>query len=404
MKDIGEEIAVLGDRPLPESVARVRQVVDDEEQALAIFTDVFDGVFRHLAAILDTDGVLPQDAFWALVRECVDQHAADHPGLETRRRPACRAVRALVPQPAPAAEHPADGGPDRPVVVAHLRRHAREPDRMTVFRDAFGVPHVRAADPLALAREQGLVTARDRGWQIEVDRWRAEGRLAERIGADGVEWDRFARRARLADTAQRAYAALADEDRAFVDAYVEGVNAVATRRPRRAARTAAHEPWPAWVPLGIMLVNHALFSMFPRLLWNEHVRLTLGDDAVDLFDSAETESSGTNAWALHGSRTASGKPLLAGDPHRMIEMPGVYQQVRLACPEFDVLGLAFPGVPGVQHFGHTGTAAWGITNAIAHHVEVFRERLSDDGRPALGPDGWAPVEPARRDDPRARRC
>ena len=105
---------------------------------------------------------------------------------------------------------------------------------MTVFRDALGVPHVRATDHLALAREQGLVTARDRGWQIEVDRWRAEGRLAERIGADGVEWDRFARRARLADTAQRAYAALADEDRAFVDAYVDGVNeAAAGHGPRR---------------------------------------------------------------------------------------------------------------------------------------------------------------------------
>lgn len=83
MKDIGEEVAVLGDRPLPDSVARIRQVVAPDEQALAVFTDVFDGVFRHLAAILDTDGVLPEASFWALVRECVDEHAADHPGLET---------------------------------------------------------------------------------------------------------------------------------------------------------------------------------------------------------------------------------------------------------------------------------------------------------------------------------
>ncbi|WP_456845019.1 penicillin acylase family protein [Cellulomonas sp. P5_C6] len=269
---------------------------------------------------------------------------------------------------------------------------------MTVFRDALGVPHVRAADVLGLAREQGLVTARDRGWQIEVDRWKAEGRLAERIGPDGVAWDLFARRARLADTAQRAYAALGDEDRAFVDAYVEGVNEVLADEPAerlaldaRFGSVTPHEPWPSWVPLGIMHVKHALFSTFPRLVWNEHVRATLGEPAIDLFDSDGTASSGSNAWALHGSRTLSGKPLLAGDPHRMIELPGVYQQVRLACDDFDVLGLAFPGVPGVQHFGHTGSAAWGITNAIAHHVEVFRERLSDDGRAALGPDGWAPV-------------
>lgn len=83
MKDIGEEVAVLGDRPLPDGVARIRQVVAPDEQALAVFTDVFDGVFRHLAAILDTDGVLPESSFWSLVRECVDEHAADHPGLET---------------------------------------------------------------------------------------------------------------------------------------------------------------------------------------------------------------------------------------------------------------------------------------------------------------------------------
>lgn len=81
MKDIGEEIAVLSDRPLPDEVARVRAVVDDEEKALAIFTDVFDGFLRHLAAILDTDGVLPEAELWALVGECVDRHAADHPDL-----------------------------------------------------------------------------------------------------------------------------------------------------------------------------------------------------------------------------------------------------------------------------------------------------------------------------------
>ncbi|NQX28791.1 GNAT family N-acetyltransferase [Microbacteriaceae bacterium VKM Ac-2854] len=88
MKDIGEEIAVLGERALPAEVERVRQVVDDPEKALAVFTDVFDGVFRHLAAILDQDGVLPEAEFWSLVAECIDEHAAAHPqrntGIELR--------------------------------------------------------------------------------------------------------------------------------------------------------------------------------------------------------------------------------------------------------------------------------------------------------------------------------
>ncbi|WP_127794984.1 GNAT family N-acetyltransferase [Agromyces sp. LHK192] len=83
MKDIGEEVAVLTDRALPAEVERVRQPVDASERALAIFTDVFDGVLRHLAAILDGDGTLPEAAFWQLVAECIDRHATEHPGLDS---------------------------------------------------------------------------------------------------------------------------------------------------------------------------------------------------------------------------------------------------------------------------------------------------------------------------------
>ncbi|MFS0704423.1 penicillin acylase family protein [Cellulomonas sp. 179-A 9B4 NHS] len=286
-----------------------------------------------------------------------------------------------------------------------------------VFRDALGVPHVRASDERALAYGQGWVTARDRTWQVQTDRWRAEGRLAEHVGEAGVAWDVVAHRLRLPDTAQRAYAALGDDDRAWVDAYTAGVNAglASAGRPaeveeldRVLGGATPDDPWPAWAPLGVFLVDHALFSTFPRVLWHDHVVRAAREsghpglaavdplDLVRLFDPAsDGPTSGSNAWALHGSRTASGAPLLAGDPHRVLELPGVYQQIRLACPEYDVLGLAFPGVPGLPHFGHAGTAAWGITNAVAHAAEVFRERLrrAEAGAwEALGPDGWEPVE------------
>ena len=138
MKDIGEEVAMLGDRPLPDRVERIRAVVDDDEKALAIFTDVFDGVLRHLSGILAEDGVLGEDRFWALVAETIDRHAAEHPavavtgagrgpGLGVDLRAA--ALRALVPQPAAAPQHPADGRPDQPVAVADLRRDPGEPGR-----------------------------------------------------------------------------------------------------------------------------------------------------------------------------------------------------------------------------------------------------------------------------------
>jgi siderophore synthetase component len=81
MKDIGEEVAVVGHRSLPAGVERVRSVVDDDEKALAIFTDVFDGVLRHLAGILATDGVLTEDRFWSVVGQVLDRHTDEHPDL-----------------------------------------------------------------------------------------------------------------------------------------------------------------------------------------------------------------------------------------------------------------------------------------------------------------------------------
>ncbi|WP_028656568.1 GNAT family N-acetyltransferase [Nocardioides sp. J54] len=81
MKDIGEEVAVMGDLPLPPEVERVRGDFPDDVKALAVHTDVFDGVLRHVAAVLDEDGVLPEDEFWAIARATIEEHAADHPEL-----------------------------------------------------------------------------------------------------------------------------------------------------------------------------------------------------------------------------------------------------------------------------------------------------------------------------------
>ncbi|WP_143569273.1 penicillin acylase family protein, partial [Streptomyces acidiscabies] len=98
---------------------------------------------------------------------------------------------------------------------------------MTTYRDAFGVPHLRETTATALARAQGLMTARDRAWQLEVERHRAEGTSAAFLGAEALAWDTFARRARLTDTARRCFEGLEGRDpekAGWVRAYVEGVN------------------------------------------------------------------------------------------------------------------------------------------------------------------------------------
>jgi siderophore synthetase component len=86
MKDIGEEVAVMARPdelrvPLPAEVERIRGEFPADVKALAIHTDVFDGVLRFVAAILDEDGVLPAEEFWAIARATIEEHAADHPEL-----------------------------------------------------------------------------------------------------------------------------------------------------------------------------------------------------------------------------------------------------------------------------------------------------------------------------------
>ncbi|MFE6197327.1 penicillin acylase family protein [Streptomyces sp. NPDC057838] len=272
-----------------------------------------------------------------------------------------------------------------------------------IYRDAWGIPHLRADSAAGLAHAQGLVTARDRAWQLEVERHRAQGTSASFLGPDALAWDRFARRARLDDTARRCFTQLERRDPGtaeWVRAYVDGVNAGLERAggsaaPEFARAGLAPGRWNPWTPLGVWLATHILFAGFPAKLWREQVATHLGTDAIGLFATDGPGTSGSNGWLVSGERTVTGQAVIAGDPHRWIEDPGVYQQIHLSCPEFDVVGLAVPGVPGIAHFGHTGTVAWAITNAMADYQDLYRERLRRTGAgvEALDPDGvWRRAE------------
>lgn len=266
-----------------------------------------------------------------------------------------------------------------------------------VHRDAWGIPHLRAANPDELARAQGRNAALDRAWQIEVERHRSQGTTAAFLGPAAVGWDRLARQARLDDTARRCFERLDDGTRAWVTAYVDGVNSGLAAGARRAPEfaAAALEPgrWRPWTPLGIWLSHHILFAGFPAKLWREEAARVLGPAMAELFATDGPATSGSNGWLVTGDRTATGAPVIAGDPHRFIEDPGIYQQIHLNCPEYDVVGLAVPGVPGIAHFGHTGTVAWAITNAMADYQDLYDEKLRRRGTAveALGPDGWRPA-------------
>ena len=110
-------------------------------------------------------------------------------------------------------------------------------------------------------------------------------------------------------------------------------------------------------------------------------------------DQQEAEvAGGSNNWALGPRRTATGRPLLAGDPHRVLEMPSMYAQAHLACDDFDVIGLTVPGAPGFPNFGHNGKVAWCVTHAFVDIHDLYIERFDAAVENTSFRDGWKPVK------------
>lgn len=244
--------------------------------------------------------------------------------------------------------------------------------RWRVERDAHGIPHCWGATLEDLAFAQGWSAAIDRAWQIEVERRRSEASVAGLLGDE--DWDAFATAAGLPQIARSAVTGLDPDTGAWLLAFVDGVNEGleegASRSPELTAAGVQPQRWEPWDPAGVFLVQHVLMGSFGHQLWRRRVRATLGEDALDLLSHEGVPLGGSNAWALTGSRTSTGAPMIAADPHRVLEAPGIYQQVRLGTPSIEVAGLAFAGVPGVAHFGHTGSVAWAITHAMADYQAI----------------------------------
>jgi penicillin amidase len=274
-----------------------------------------------------------------------------------------------------------------------------------IVRDQIGVPHCYAASEHDAFFAQGWVHATDRLWQMEYDRRRALGRWAEVVGSPGVASDLFYRRIDLAGSARRDWAALAPRTRAMLEAYSAGANAGMTskggRRLPRDLQLAGVVPqtWEPWHCLLVFKVRHVLMGSARPKLWRAVAADVLGTDAAkwmlpggdhlacvppgapceDLVSVALADEGGSNNWALSGSRTASGLPLLAGDPHRALELPNVYVQGHLSCPAWDVLGIGMAGVAGFPHFGHNQNVAWSITHGMIDDQDLFRYASPPEG-------------------------
>lgn len=260
-------------------------------------------------------------------------------------------------------------------------------------RDALGVPHISAASWEDAIFLQGYVTAQDRMWQMDGLRRLAAGELAEVVGPSALNQDRESRRLRLSRIAEAQAKNLTPETKAIFAAYARGVNYyLETHRGR--------------LPLEFTLLNYsprpwriedtllAALQMYRMLTtsWSDEIRklhmLEKGDkEKVEFLYPARTGTEvapGSNAWAVSGAHTASGKPILAGDPHLDWSIPSPWYLVHLKGSDgndaLDVTGASLPGIPAVI-VGHNQRVAWSVTNLEFDVQDLYREQIdAQNGR------------------------
>ena len=285
---------------------------------------------------------------------------------------------------------------------------------VTVFRDEWGIPHIRALGAADAWRALGFVHAQDRLFQMELNLRRAVGRSAEWLGPAAVGADVLVRTLGMEDACRRDLAALGPEALAMLDAYAQGVNAWIAAAPRLPVEytllETAPEVWEPWHSIAVMRRLGLLMGSIWFKLWRAAAlpvvgaqgiaKLRYDDSGRDLLcippgaeanwhaaglaalqpavaallaalAAGDETGGGSNNWAVGPAHSSTGRPVLAGDPHRVFEIPNMYAQHHLACEAFDVIGLTVPGVPGFPHFGHNGRVAWCVTHAFMDIHDLF---------------------------------
>jgi penicillin G amidase len=282
-----------------------------------------------------------------------------------------------------------------------------------VLRDKWGIPHIYAQNQKDLFFAQGFVHAQERLWQMDFTRRVVFGRLAEVLGTAALPVDRSFRTVSLFKTAEIEAEKVPTGFCDLVNAYCSGVNEWMGRAIDRHKLPVEFmllgyepEPWAVKDSLGwgkmlswTLAVNWQS-ELYRRLLLERlgpektaeleididkawAVVLDLGmelagnktADSAHLYAGPRAgEGVGSNNWVLHGSRTVSGKPLLANDMHLELTTPGIWFENHLVGGGMDVTGVSLPGVPMVIS-GHNRQMAWGYTDSCPDMQDLYEEHM-----------------------------
>jgi penicillin G amidase len=320
-----------------------------------------------------------------------------------------------------------------------------------VLRDEWGIAHIYANNMDDLFFAQGFVHAQDRLWQMEMWRRTAEGRMAEVLGADGLEHDRIARLLKYRGPwDDREFTVYHEDGERIVAAFANGVNAfieqrrdhwpvefritgveplpwdVTTPLPRlftampvgnaraelrlaqqvaelgaeEANRQAGPDPWRELeVPEGldVTIITEEVIdglggfrSGMPAVpLLREYRDLPEGVASIDL--GPQEPEPGSNNWAIRPELSETGAAIVVNDPHRGVTNPSLRYLVHLNAPEWNVIGATEPGIPGIA-IGHNGRVAWGLTVVGTDQSDVFVEEVNPENRDEVLWEGnWEPL-------------
>ena len=312
-----------------------------------------------------------------------------------------------------------------------------EPDKIlddiSIYRDEYGIPHIKAKNSYDAFFGQGFATAQDRMWHMEYDRKRAYGKLSELVGVSGLDNDEFMGSLNIISNVKDDFDQLDKSAKEMYVAYSDGVNAYLNSKDTLPIEfdliNLTIDSWQPWDCLAVFKVRHIMMGVFEGKIWRSSLLKEFQIDKLvnlfrgyeknnlvivppqKLFDSEELDATeyfakaleyiddlseidiGSNSWVIGGEHTLSGKPMIAGDPHRGLDTPSVYYQNHISCDEFDVIGLSFPGCPGFPHFGHNKNVAWCVTHAGSDYQDLYIEKIRNiDGIMQYQYEGqWAPL-------------
>ncbi|MEM7046908.1 MAG: penicillin acylase family protein [Pseudomonadota bacterium] len=306
--------------------------------------------------------------------------------------------------------------------------HDRLSSATTVFRDDYSIGHIFAGHYDDALFALGFLHAQDRLWQMDMSRRVGRGTLSEVIGSATLGIDRFMRTLQLTASAERDLFFLSEEELGLLESYRDGINAFLAQDPVLSPEflLLGYRPDP-WENIDSLLIGKIMALSLSADFSQEIARARIVEDhgldllstllpEVDIMPVSElnpyaaaagmvrwhgddpvgaltqhwhghalTGNTASNVFAVTGSRSKSGRPILANDTHLELSTPAVWYLTGLHTPTHSIVGATMPGIPAVL-IGHNRHLAWGITATHGDQQDLFIERLDGDGR-VLTPTG-----------------